>query len=158
MRSSPHVYDVLHASSDSLIQACFPEREEVQSKKETVANKYLSQLVRTRRPFLNFSEPQARVDGVNATRRHRDAVDAAARSYRRVPPFTTRAGVTHGHSAESSTRFVRCIKTNSEKQPQKLDKPAVLSQLVCSGVMAALEVSRAGFPTRVPYREFRQGV
>ena len=47
----PHVYDVLHASSDSLVQACFPEREEVQSKKETVANKYLSQLVRTRRPI-----------------------------------------------------------------------------------------------------------
>ena len=43
----PHVYDVLHESSDSLIQACFPEREEVQSKKETVANKYLSQLVLT---------------------------------------------------------------------------------------------------------------
>ena len=47
----PHVYDVLHESSDSLIQACFPEREEVQSKKETVANKYLAQLVRTRRPL-----------------------------------------------------------------------------------------------------------
>ena len=75
----PHVYDVLHASSDSLIQACFPEREEVQSKKETVANKYLSQLVLTQRLFLNFSELQARVDGVNATRCHRDAVDAAAR-------------------------------------------------------------------------------
>ena len=48
------MYDVLHESSDSLIQACFPEREEVQSKKETVANKYLSQLVRTRRPLSQF--------------------------------------------------------------------------------------------------------
>ena len=103
----PHVHDVLHASSDSLVAACFPEREEVQSKKETVANKYLSQLA-----------------SLTATLR------------------------------ESSTRFVRCIKTNSEKLPQKLDKPAVLSQLVCSGVMAALEVRRAGFPTRVPYRDF----
>ncbi len=27
--------------------------------------------------FLNFSELQARVDGVNATRCHRDAVDVA---------------------------------------------------------------------------------
>lgn len=59
-----------------------------------------------------------------------------------------------GTLRESSTRFVRCIKTNSEKLPQKLDKPAVLGQLVCSGVMAALEVRRAGFPTRVLYREF----
>jgi len=42
---------------------------------------------------------------------------------------------------ESSTRIVRCI------------KPSVLRQLVCSGVMAALEVRRAGFPTRVTYKE-----
>ena len=75
----PHVYDVLHESSDSLIQACFPEREEVQSKKETVANKYLSQLVRTRRP-LNL---QRRSMASTRRRRHLDAVDAAARSYRR---------------------------------------------------------------------------
>ncbi|KAH8097375.1 hypothetical protein JL720_265 [Aureococcus anophagefferens] len=55
---------------------------------------------------------------------------------------------------ESSSRFVRCIKTNEDKLPAKLDKPSVLRQLVCSGVMAALEVRRAGFPTRVLYREF----
>lgn len=55
---------------------------------------------------------------------------------------------------ESSTRFVRCIKSNQEKLPAKLDKPSVLRQLICSGVIAALEVRRAGFPTRIPYREF----
>lgn len=55
---------------------------------------------------------------------------------------------------ESSTRFVRCIKTNHEKLPAKLDKPSCLQQLICSGVMAALEVRRAGYPTRVLYREF----
>ena len=31
--------------------------------------------------FLKFSELQVRVDGVNATSRHRDAVDAAVREY-----------------------------------------------------------------------------
>ena len=30
----------------------------------------------------------------------------------------------------------------------------MLRQLVCSGVMAALEVRRAGFPTRVLYKDF----
>mmetsp|Transcript_7080 Transcript_7080/g.23238 ORF Transcript_7080/g.23238 Transcript_7080/m.23238 type:complete len:823 (+) Transcript_7080:105-2573(+) len=55
---------------------------------------------------------------------------------------------------ESSTRFVRCIKTNHDKLPAKLDKPSCLHQLICSGVMAALEVRRAGYPTRLPYREF----
>ncbi len=55
---------------------------------------------------------------------------------------------------ESETRFVRCIKTNHTYQPQFVDKNAVLNQLVCSGVMAALEVRRAGYPTRMTYREF----
>ena len=36
--------------------------------------------VLTRRLFLNVSELQGRVDGVNATSRHRDAVDVAARA------------------------------------------------------------------------------
>ena len=57
---------------------------------------------------------------------------------------------------ESSTRFVRCIKTNEQKVPSTIDKPSVLRQLVCSGVMAALEVRRAGFPTRVTYKEVEQ--
>jgi myosin heavy subunit len=55
---------------------------------------------------------------------------------------------------ESETRFVRCIKTNHTYQPQFVDKNAVLNQLVCSGVMAALEVRRAGYPSRMSYREF----
>ena len=41
---------------------------------------------------------------------------------------------------ETETRFVRTIKTNSNFQPQEMDKPSCLRQLVCSGVMAALEV------------------
>jgi myosin heavy subunit len=55
---------------------------------------------------------------------------------------------------ESETRFVRCIKTNHQYQPQSVDKNAVLNQLICSGVMAALEVRRAGYPSRMTYREF----
>jgi hypothetical protein len=52
------------------------------------------------------------------------------------------------------SRFVRCIKSNQLLHPGVIDKPSVLKQLICSGVMAALEVRRAGFPTRIPYSEF----
>jgi myosin heavy subunit len=55
---------------------------------------------------------------------------------------------------ESESRFVRCIKTNNTFAPAIVDKMSVLRQLVCSGVMAALEVRRAGFPSRMPYRDF----
>ena len=129
----PHVYDVLHESSDLSIQACFPEREEVQSKKETV-----EQVNSCRLSVCFWTRTSVRVDGVNATPRL-DAVDAAA-SYRRDHTSTHARPSLTATLRSPPPRFVRCIKTNSEKQPQKLDKPAVLSQLVCSGVMAALEV------------------
>lgn len=59
------------------------------------------------------------------------------------------------HTLEScNSRFVRCIKSNQLLHPQEMEKPSVLKQLVCSGVMAALEVRRAGFPTRIKYDEF----
>ena len=40
--------------------------------------------VLTQSLFLNFSELQVRVDGVNATRCHRDAVDVAVRESTRL--------------------------------------------------------------------------
>ena len=43
----------------------------------------------TRRLFLTFSELQVRVDGVSATSRHRDAVDAAVRESARRRPCHT---------------------------------------------------------------------
>ena len=87
----PHVYDVLHASSDSLIQACFPEREEVQSKKEpSVANKYL-------RSSMAWSVLRhfARVDGVDTAaprrrRRGREKETIAASTYPRTQPRSRR--------------------------------------------------------------------
>ena len=54
----------------------------------------------------------------------------------------------------SNVRFVRCIKSNQLLEPQVMDKPSIRTQLICSGVMAALEVRRAGFPTRVHYADF----
>ena len=48
----------------------------------------------TQRPFPNFFELQVRVDGVNATRCHRDAVDVAVRA---------------------STRFVNVVRRRSTK-------------------------------------------
>lgn len=54
----------------------------------------------------------------------------------------------------TSKRFVRCVKTNGLLKPQIFDKPNVLRQLKTSGVMSALEIRRAGYPTRVEYRDF----
>jgi len=50
--------------------------------------------------------------------------------------------------------FVRCIKPNQKSIPGIVDRPMVLEQLICGGVVSALEVRRKGFPDRMEFREF----
>lgn len=57
----------------------------------------------------------------------------------------------------TTPRFVRCIKSNTEKAPLLFEAPNVLRQLKYAGVMEALRVRRAGFPNRRPYRSFLLG-
>ena len=50
---------------------------------------------------------------------------------------------------ESSTRFVRCIKTNHFKRPRDFDDELVRRQLVYSGVFEAVTIRKQGYPFRV---------
>lgn len=58
----------------------------------------------------------------------------------------------------TQTHFVRCINSNPDQRPASFDAPTVLRQLRYSGVLEALRVRRAGFPTHMPYRAFLQEV
>ena len=51
-------------------------------------------------------------------------------------------------------RFVRCIKSNSRQLADVFESPCVLAQLNYAGVMAALEMRRAGYPTRMSFASF----
>ena len=65
--------------------------------------------------------------------------------------FLAQLGELMGTLRASEVRFIRCIKPNDRLQPDAVTPPLVLAQLVCSGVMAALDVRRSGFPMgRVP--------
>lgn len=59
-----------------------------------------------------------------------------------------------GMLSESQPRFVRCIKSNDNHSPQEVNRISVLRQLVCGGVIAALEVRKAGFPNKMAYKDF----
>ncbi|XP_031498331.1 protein OPAQUE1 isoform X2 [Nymphaea colorata] len=50
--------------------------------------------------------------------------------------------------------YVRCIKPNSYSLPQKFENQSVLHQLRCGGVLEAVRISLAGYPTRRTYAEF----
>lgn len=48
----------------------------------------------------------------------------------------------------------RCIKPNPQSQPGSLDPNYVLEQLRAGGVLEAVRIACAGFPTRKPFRPF----
>lgn len=51
----------------------------------------------------------------------------------------------------TTPHYIRCIKPNSDQVPVKLERPSVVSQLRCGGVLEAVRVARLGFPVRLPH-------
>ena len=60
-----------------------------------------------------------------------------------------------GTLVQCQPHFIRCIKPNPASQPGQLDPEYVLEQLRAGGVLEAVRIACAGFPTR---KLFRWGV
>ncbi|KAL5548017.1 hypothetical protein UlMin_003248 [Ulmus minor] len=56
----------------------------------------------------------------------------------------------------TSPHFIHCIKPNSKKVPGMFEMNTVSQQLRCSGVLEAVRISRAGYPTRMKHQEFAE--
>lgn len=56
--------------------------------------------------------------------------------------------------SSTEPHYVRCVKPNSLNRPQKFETQSVLHQLRCGGVLEAVRISLAGYPTRKSYGEF----
>ncbi|PHU13460.1 Myosin-14 [Capsicum chinense] len=50
--------------------------------------------------------------------------------------------------------YIRCVKPNNLLKPSIFENHNVLQQLCCGGVMEAIRISCAGYPTRRPFYEF----
>ncbi|KAK1428998.1 hypothetical protein QVD17_11197 [Tagetes erecta] len=56
--------------------------------------------------------------------------------------------------SHTEPHYVRCVKPNSLLKPDIFENQNILQQLRCGGVMEAIRISCAGFPTRKPFSEF----
>ncbi|PON94902.1 Myosin [Trema orientale] len=50
--------------------------------------------------------------------------------------------------------YIRCVKPNNLLKPAIFENKNILQQLRCGGVMEAIRISCAGYPTRKPFHEF----
>ena len=48
----------------------------------------------------------------------------------------------------ADVHYIRCIKPNTQSEAGLFDRKYVMSQLVASGIIETVEVSRQGFPAR----------
>eukprot|EP01018_Ginkgo_biloba_P007926 Gb_22496 [translate_table: standard] len=56
--------------------------------------------------------------------------------------------------SSTEPHYIRCVKPNFDNKPGKFEKKSVLHQLRCGGVLEAVRISCAGYPTRRTYDEF----
>ncbi|KVI00397.1 IQ motif, EF-hand binding site-containing protein [Cynara cardunculus var. scolymus] len=56
--------------------------------------------------------------------------------------------------SHTEPHYVRCVKPNNLLKPGIFENQNILQQLRCGGVMEAIRISCAGFPTRKPFAEF----
>lgn len=52
---------------------------------------------------------------------------------------------------ETQTRYIRCIKPNSQRKPLLMEHTSTIEQLRCAGVVAAVTISRSAFPNRLEH-------
>ncbi|XP_071709398.1 myosin-6-like [Rutidosis leptorrhynchoides] len=56
--------------------------------------------------------------------------------------------------SHTEPHYIRCVKPNNLLKPSIFENQNILNQLRCGGVMEAIRISMAGFPTRKPFKEF----
>ncbi|KAL8501897.1 hypothetical protein ACS0TY_021134 [Phlomoides rotata] len=56
--------------------------------------------------------------------------------------------------SSTEPHYVRCVKPNSLNRPNRFESSSILHQLRCGGVLEAVRISLAGYPTRKTYHEF----
>lgn len=56
----------------------------------------------------------------------------------------------------TKSHFIRCINPNLQMVPGVLNRPGVITQLRCSGMLDALRIMQAGFPTRCLFTDLKE--
>eukprot|EP00879_Flechtneria_rotunda_P010956 GHRR01011448.1.p1 GENE.GHRR01011448.1~~GHRR01011448.1.p1 ORF type:complete len:975 (+),score=342.76 GHRR01011448.1:784-3708(+) len=68
--------------------------------------------------------------------------------------FKKQLGELMGQLHTMEPHYVRCVKPNGLNQPGLFESSNVLHQLRCGGVLEAVRISCAGFPSKRPYLDF----
>lgn len=68
--------------------------------------------------------------------------------------FSAQLRILRSRIDETVPHYIRCLKPNDELAPDYFEPKNIVEQLRCGGVLEAVRVSRAGYPTRYPHDVF----
>jgi ankyrin repeat protein len=68
--------------------------------------------------------------------------------------FSSQLRVLRSRIEKTVPHYIRCLKPNDELTPDYFEPKNIVEQLRCGGVLEAVRVSRAGYPTRYPHDIF----
>lgn len=68
--------------------------------------------------------------------------------------FSSQLRVLRSRIEHTVPHYVRCLKPNDDLAPDFFEPKNIVEQLRCGGVLEAVRVSRAGYPTRYPHDVF----
>ena len=69
--------------------------------------------------------------------------------------FSTQLAQLRSRIDTTAPHYIRCLKPNDDLVPDSFDPKMIVDQLRCGGVLEAVRVSRAGYPTRYPHNVFK---
>jgi myosin-5 len=67
--------------------------------------------------------------------------------------FKSQLGELMQNISATRTRYIRCVKPNTMKQPRMMQHMSSVEQLRCAGVVAAVTISRSAFPNRLEHEQ-----
>ena len=68
--------------------------------------------------------------------------------------FSQQLRVLRSRIEKTVPHYIRCLKPNDDLKPDFFEPKNIVEQLRCGGVLEAVRVSRAGYPTRYPHDVF----
>ncbi|RHY34519.1 hypothetical protein DYB32_000892 [Aphanomyces invadans] len=152
----PDLLTLVQASSVSFVVDLFPNPED-----EEMSNSGTSASAGEVIPPIIQAWNLRRKGGATVTKSKDEEVVEKSFGARRkaVPPktlgqqFKTSLSKLMETIEATHVHYVRCIKPNAVKSPTEFDKPMVVAQLRSAGVIDAIRISRAGYPSRLSAHE-----
>ncbi|GLI63183.1 hypothetical protein VaNZ11_005953 [Volvox africanus] len=129
----------------------------IEKNKDFVVPEHQALLSGSKHPFISalFADTDAAVDGAAATGPPGRRGGAKGVKFNSVgSQFKKQLAELMVQLHAMEPHYIRCIKPNESAKAGVFENRNVLHQLKCGGVMEAVRISCAGFPSKRPYDEF----